>query len=167
MENLVYGTATVEFDSLPAVSQRALAQRGLAHFLGNEQASKVAGHFEGKEPTDDEKAAYKAECVAKALQALIDGTVGTRIGTPRGTQIETIMRRIAEAQVRAVLKGNGITMPSGDKVVKLGDQEFTRAQLITRRLENPKFSESIRKEAEAEMKRVEKAAGAGEGTLDL
>lgn len=158
MTNLTYGNnISVDSDKLPSVSVDALLRRGFSHLLGNEQASKVASHFEGKTPTDEEKAAYKAACQEWAVKALTEGTIGTRTGAPRGTQKETVVRELAKKEVSSVLKANKVTFPTGDKKVKLPDgRELSGAELIAAYL--VKHGERLGKEADAEMKARERAA---------
>lgn len=159
MTTITYGDHSVDTEKLPAKSVEALLRRGLAHFLGNEQASKVASHFADADPapTDEAKAAFKAECVSKALQALHDGTIGNVVRGPKGTSVEAVMRGLAEKEVRAILKTAGLTMPSGDKVVEFASGEkLTKADLISRRI--TKHGDRLRKEAETEMKRAEREA---------
>lgn len=162
---LEYGTHKLDTAKWPEKSVEALIRRGLAHYLGNEQASKVTAHFDDKpDATDVEKAAFKAECQAKAIEALEKGTIGANVRGPRGSQVETIVRQLAEKEVRDILKHNGLTMPSGDKVVEFANGEkLTRAQLIERRV--AKHGERLNKEAETEMKRREREA-AKAGSVD-
>jgi hypothetical protein len=166
---LSYGEITIDSSTLPEVSVKALLQRGLAHYLGNEQASKVAGKFpaptNGEAPASDEaKAQFKAECVAAAVKALAEGTVGTRVGGPRGTAEDTIVRQLAEKEVRDILKHNKLTMPTGDKVVEFANgTKLTRQELIDRRIAN--HGERLRQEAKKEMARREREA-AKAGSVD-
>ena len=162
MSKFTYGDHAIDTDKLPPQSVDALIRRGIAHFLGNEQASKVASHFDEKpDATDAEKAAYKAECQKSAIEALLKGTVGANVRGPRGSQLETIVRQLAEKEVRDILKHNGLTMPSGDKVVEFASGEkLTKAVLINRRV--TMHGERLNAEATKEMARREKdAAKAG------
>ena len=71
---VTYGTHTLDFTKLPAKSLEAMLKRGVTHFLGNEQASKVSGwkarfvETEKREPNDDEVAEVKSAYIAKALE---------------------------------------------------------------------------------------------------
>ncbi len=149
MDKLVYGDYSVDFDSLPAVSQAALALRGLTHLLGNEVSSKVL-NWSGQEgqANSDDKATIKAWKEANAdavkakgvefandmLQSLADGTLGNRVGGPRLTPIETLKRQIAKGQIETILRAAKIKVPTKDDTVKTPDGEFTMAQLVDRRL---------------------------------
>jgi hypothetical protein len=161
---------SIDLASLPYSSQVALMRRGVAHYLGNEQASKVSGWVEKQpgEVTDVDKAAVKAEYIREAVQAMIAGTMGHgRVGVARGTALETVMRRIAETEVKAILKANKLAWPSGEKTVTLGDATFTGRQLVERRL--AQHGDRIKTLAEKEQKALERmaAATAGEGAAAL
>ncbi len=149
MEKLVYGDYSVDFDTLPAVSQAALALRGLTHVLGNEVASKVHNWAGGEtQANSDDKATVKAwkdahpdeiaakgkEFAADVLEALASGTLGNRVGGPRLTPIETLKRQIAKGQIETILRAAKIKVPTKDDTVKTPDGEFTMAQLVDRRL---------------------------------
>jgi hypothetical protein len=159
---VAYGEYTIDISALPEKSRMALIRRGVAHYLGNEQASKVSGWKAGlveagTPPNDAEVAAFKLDCMNAAVKALIEGTIGSSIRGPRGSTADTVARQLAETEIRNILKHNGLTMPSGDKTVKFGDgTELTRAQLIDRRLAG--HGERLRKEAEAKIKADERKA---------
>lgn len=189
---VTYGEHTIDLSTLPTVSLDSLIRKGLAHYLGNEQASKVtewkkqavakavqaakglddAGMkalladpafytevSKGLGPNDAEVAAYKFDCIRNAVQALVDGKVGVGGSRPRGTALETVMRDIAEKEVRAVLKANNLTMPSGDKELEFADgTRHTRKGLIDRRLANPTHGPRIKAMAEKEIAARERMA---------
>lgn len=186
MNALTYGDKiTVDFVALPEVSQYALAQRGLTHILGNEVASKVHSWAQGEgQAASDDKAVVKAWKDAnpgaitektQALQAelvadLLAGELGLRVSGPRLTPVETIARQMARKEVEDILRANKIKVPKGEDKVKMGEDEFTLAELISRRL--AKYGERIGKSAEAEAKRRAKAteavtANAAEAVADL
>lgn len=165
MDKLTYGDKIeVDFSALPEVSQFALASRGLTHILGNEVASKVhawAG-AEGQANSDDkavvkawkdanpEKLAAKtSEVQADILDALNKGELGSRVSGPRLAPLDTIKRQIARKEVEDILRGNKLAVPKGEAKVKMGDAEFTMAQLIDRRIE--KFSDRITAAATKEL----------------
>ena len=178
MEKLVYGTTEVDFDALPAVSQHALALRGLTHVLGNEVASKVHGWSQKEEQANSEdRATVKAwkeanaaaieaktaEFTAESVKSLLDGTLGFRTGGPRLTPLETIKRAIAKKQIVAILTAAKIKVPTKDDTVKTPDGEFTMAQLVDRRLvfvakDGRDIGAEITKEAEKEVARLAKEA---------
>lgn len=162
MDKLTYGTHEIDFDSLPANSQAALAKRGLSHYMGNEQSAKVSAHFEDKpDATDEDKAAFKADCQKAAIEALKSGTIGSSSRGPKGTAAETIARQIAEKEIKDILGAAGLTFPTGDKKVKFGDgSELTRAELLSRRM--TKHGERLMADANKELaRRAREAAKAG------
>lgn len=171
MSNIIeYGPHKIDVDTVPAANLTALIRRGLAHYLGNEQASKVTSHFDGEEATDDAKAAFKVECVAKAIDVLLNGVMGAgRIGVPRGTAIETVVRQMAVKEVIANLKHNKLAMPkkAEDTVTfnagQANERKLTRTQLVD--MWTKKHNERLTKAAEAEMKRQERTAQSA-GSLD-
>lgn len=190
---LSYGTSTaVDFATLPAASQVALARRGWSHYLGNEQSSKLTGWKDkfaadnkaagkvdaegnGIGPTEAEIESKKAEFIESAVKALLDGTIGTRAsGGPRLLPFDQAVNDIAKAEVLKVLRENNIKPPKGDEVVKFPDGERTMAQMISTRID--KHGDRIRKEATkrvAESKRLAdkaaavKAAGGAVNAADL
>lgn len=158
-----YAGQQFDISAMPLPTVVSLVRRTVAHILGNEVASAIAAKAEaaaatGTPLTDDQKAALKAQLIAEKANSIRTGQVSVTVRGPRGTALETIMRALAEGEIKETLKANGLTMPSGDKTVKFPDgQEFTRAVLIARRLE--RHGDRLRKEAEAEVKRRERAAG--------
>lgn len=175
MKIIEYGTHQIDPATLPETSIDALLRRGVSHFLGNEQASKLTAWVEAQAkldppvtPSDEAKASRKAELVAEAIAALAAGTIGTRVAGPKVSPIESVMRGIAKQEVTDTLRANKLSFPTGDKVVVFpnGDK-FDGKTLVDRRL--AKHGERIRKEAEAEMRRRAKAAekNAANGLEDL
>lgn len=165
---LTWGDQSVDFAALPVRSQLALAKRGLAHYLGNEQASKLTtwatafAEENKREATDEEKSAQKSKLIVEAIDKLANGQIGLGGGGPRGTQLDTIVRQLAEGEVRTALKNAGLVMPTGDKTVKFPTgEEFTRAVLIARRIE--RHGERLRKDAERELARRARATKVAEG----
>jgi hypothetical protein len=164
---IAYGNTTRDFDALPEQSRKALASRGLTHFLGSEQASKVGpnsswfGKFEkdnGRKPTEAELEAQKAANLATALEALDKGTIGTARG-PRLDPVEAEMERMAERKVWDTLAGGDMCKknkkPADDDSFTFADgSTFTFAQLVERQYE--KNGDSLRaaatKKVEAERK---------------
>ena len=169
MSIVTYGTHEIDTDKLPAESIAALVRRGISHYLGNEQAAKVTAWVEshikansGANPTDEAKAAAKADFIAKALSVMLAGEMGTRVSGPRIEPIEAARNSIAKAEVLAILRSAGIKPPKGEEAVKFGDgTEKTLAAMIATRLAN--HGDRIEKEAAkrlADQARVAKAAKA-------
>jgi len=153
MNVITYGEHTIDPTKLPVESINALLRRGVSHFLGNEQASKLTAWIEattktanGAAPGDDEKAAKKAELIKAAIEALASGTVGTRVSGPRVEPIEAARNGIAKKEVLDILRAANIKVPKGEESVKFADgTEKTLAQMVATRLE--KFGDRIEKEA--------------------
>lgn len=175
MTILTYGSHSIDVAKLPEASVVALLKRGLTHYLGNEQTSKLVaarkreGAFDG---TTEE--AYKADLVAKAVAALHEGTIGTQVRGPSVDPVEAAMERIARAEINAVLKAKGAKfVGKGDdrKVTFANGESFTMNDLIDRRLGNEEHSARIRKEAEKALKsaakQAEAAKVAGPVSVDL
>lgn len=168
MTELTYGEFKINTDALPAASVAALLSRGFAHFMGNETASRVASHFgdDLKSTSDADKQAAKLRFQGEAISKLESGTVGISAPRgPRGSSIDTIIRALAEKEVRGILANNKLVMPTGDKTIELGTdpvERLTKADLIARRI--AKHGDRLRKEAEAEVRRLAKVV---ESTGDL
>lgn len=155
---LAYGDFSFDFTTLPNQSVRAMLSRGLTHFLGSEQASKIGPNsgwqakFEkdnGRKPNDAEVAAQKAANLANAAKALTDGTVGTARG-PKLDPIEAEMDRIAEREVWDTLAGANLCKKNKkpkdeDEFTFANGDKFTFETLIERRLE--KHGDRVKAEA--------------------
>ncbi len=150
---ITYGPHTVDFATVPAQSVTAILRRGLSHLLGNEVASKVTTYFdpdrkvaEGEtrmEDTEENRAKMKADYQAKALDALLAGTVGTSVRGPSVDPITAIINRLAKAEIKTLLNENGVKMPKkATDTVEIGGTAYTVDQLIARRL-NPETPAGI------------------------
>lgn len=185
---ITYGEHTLDFTQLPAQSVRAMLSRGVTHYLGSEQASKVGPNsswfekFEkenGRKPNEDETKAQKASNLAAAIQALVAGTVGTARG-PKLDPVEAEMERMAETEVWDTLAGaklcKGNKKPKGEDSFEFADgSKFTFDELVERRLEKhgeriksaaAKKVEAARKAREKNAEAAKKAADAGPATTD-
>lgn len=158
--SLTYTSFTVPLANLPPVSLHRLASYGLAHYLGNQAASKVvawAEKDENKGATDEQKAAQKATVQAAMFAALLDGTIGSHAS--RGPAVDpedAEMDRLAKAEVLATLKANNIKAPKGEEAVEFASGEkLTMDDLIDRRV--AKHGERLRVEAKASLKTKAKA----------
>lgn len=172
--NLVisYGDYKADFNTLPEGSLVGMLRRGFAHFMGSECASKVTAHFdpEAENPVPDSpeaRAAFKAQVQKEMFAKLVAGTVGVSTRGPAVDPIVTIERRITKRDIIAkILKPNGLAWPkkAEDKLVT-GSGSFTGAELIDRRLANPKYAPAIKAEAKkilAEQQKQAKLAAEGE-----
>lgn len=161
---------------LPARSLAALVASGLAHKLGNEIAAKVAAYkakaTDGKLPSESEIAQFKAQKQKEMFASLLSGEAAASARGPRGSAIESMMKKIAAEELAARFRALGKSLPSGDKTITLttGDgrvEAVTRATLIDRRV--AAHSERLRAEAERriseERAKAAAAVAAGGGTL--
>lgn len=169
MEKFTYGKTEIDFDALPETSRKAIVSRGLTHYFGNEQASKVTGaakkHLEehGTELADDERNALRDEFVAAAAKALFDGSIGSRTLGPKATPFEAAQNAIAREGVIAQLRKFKLAVPKkADETVTVNGEAFTMAQLVARRIANPKFHDEIVKAANARVKESAKMVAAVE-----
>lgn len=163
---LKYGEITIESTKLPEASVAALMRRGLAHFLGNEQASKVASKFKD-EPyaTDEAKSAYKNECVKNAIEALAAGTIGANLRGPKAPPQESLAETLAWNEVKGILVKGKLKVPTGDGTIEFPDGEggkilLGKKDFIARRM--AKHGERLMKEAAAELKRREREVAKAE-----
>lgn len=123
-----YANHSVDFAKVPAPSIEALLRRGVAHFLGNEQASKVtawkaklAGDKENpREPSEDEVEQYKNDLVSTALADIYAGDIGSGRG-PRLDPVERELRSLVDSHIANTLAGNGIKFPKGRKLPADGE----------------------------------------------
>ncbi len=169
MTTYTYGKHTVDTDNLPPASISAMFRRGLSHFLGSEQASKVTAYFdpdrklaEGETRLDDtpeNREIVKVDFQAKALDALLAGTVGVSTRGPAADPIETEIARIARREVGDVLKKSGVKPPkkSGDTVT-IGGAAYTMDQLVARRLDPASPAGVDKKTGVAHIERITKEA---------
>lgn len=182
---ITYGNHSIDPATLPEASVNALLTKGLAHFLGNEQASKITARIVSELKLEDSvvgdvrKAAitayraanpkhvsdWTAEVVKEALGKLSAGTVGVSTRGPTGTKLDTVVRALAKAEVVSILSAMSpsVKFPKGEEKVAFPDgNAFTGDELIARRL--AKHGERLTKEGEKKMADdARKAAKAAEG----
>lgn len=149
----------VNVTDIPEASRFALMKRGFVHILGNEVASKVtawkktdAGTNATEAEIDAKTEAFRAEALAK----IMDGTMSVRVGTTRGTALETVMREVAIERLKsnfaAAIKKNPAhpKFPADAKTtINVRGEELTRAVLIERHI--AKFRDVIESEARRRM----------------
>lgn len=170
-ENIItYGDIKIDFAALPAVSQMSLVRKGLSHFLGSEQASKVTGLFkldaEGKikaevADTPENRASLLASFQAKAVDALLAGTVGVSVRGPTIDPVDKHVRRLAKVEVSTLLAKNGVKVPkkAEDTITTPDGAKYTMEQLVSRRLAHAEHGPRLQKEGErAHAEAVKKAA---------
>lgn len=149
---------TFDTTALPPATIDALIKRGLSHVIGNECASKVSGMVKrdaeaepAKVWSADEKTAALSAARSEASAAILDGTLGARVVTPKSDTVEGIMSAKARTEVQNVLKDAGLGVPKkADEKVTTASGSFTMAELIARRI--AKHGDRLKKEAEKELK---------------
>jgi len=144
--SIQYGDIVLDFATLPQSSLTAMLRRGVSHYFGSEQASKVTGQFkvdaEGNKKTDlqdtaENRATMLSEYQAKAHDALLAGTVGVSVRGPTLDPIATIVARLAKAEIKTILAKNGVKFPAkAEDTIEMPDgSKVTGAQLVARRLD--------------------------------
>lgn len=167
MSVIEYAGFTIDTSALPAASVDALIRRGITHFLGNEQASKVTSWVKRQEvaPSDEAKTAQHREYITAAIAALNAGTIGVRVAKEGGSTakldpIGSMVRKLAKTTVVALLGKAKLKVPKGDAKVATGSGEFTMAELIDRQI--AKGGEALvaeaKKAVDAEARRNAKVA---------
>lgn len=141
-ETLTYGDTTVTVADLPDTSIAALLSRGLTHYLGNEQASKVTSW----KKTEEGQTATEAEIEAKAesyrtaaMDALLNGTVGSRSGGPKLKGIDRLVRIVAEEMLRAYAAKRNMKVPTKKEQLD---------PMIEKYLSVAQYAEAVKAEAE-------------------
>lgn len=153
-----YGTLAIDTATFHPQSIDAMVRRGVAHYLGNEMASKVVTWEEsenkarkesGAAPvTDEEKAAKKAEYQSAGLTALSDGSVGASSRGPRVDPLTAATQSIAKREVLDVLKANGLKPPKGDESIEFANgTKKTMAEMVATRIAHAEHGPRINKEA--------------------
>ena len=179
---VTYGEISFELDALPAKSLLAMVKRGVGHYLGNEQASKLTTWKEAREtetgvpPTEEAIAQAKSGFQSDALAKLLAGEVGHSVRGPRGTAVDTVIRQIALERATKLLADAKLKMPVKDEVITTpAGATYTRAQLIQRQIDAEKGSKAVtvfggktvREAAEAKMRELDRAkAKSAETDLD-
>lgn len=139
-----YGDFECDFSKLPPASLVAMLRRGVSHYFGSEQASKVVAYFnpehedaENRPDSKEARDAKKAEFQKVAYDALVAGTVGVSVRGPSVDPISAIINRLAKAEVKTILGTFKLKWPAkADDTVELPDgSKVTGAQLIARRLD--------------------------------
>lgn len=172
-----YGNHEFAIASLPEASTLALLQRGLTHYLGNEQASKLASWVKGesqansedrdvcrawKEANPEAVKAKNDELVAEAVKAVLEGKIGFREpGAAKATPLDAMIARIAKAEVLTILTSAGIKAPKKDEKVKFANgTEKSLAEMIATRIEKEgeRITAEAKKAIAAEAKKREAIA---------
>jgi hypothetical protein len=125
----------VAFADVPARNLAVLCQKGITHFMGNEQASKYVAYKAsdvGKAASKEDQLAWLKTCRDEAFEKVLNGTLGIRSasGAARVTGIDAVMRRIAVEMLTAELAIHNAKLPTGDKTIEVRGKAYTREQLI-------------------------------------
>jgi hypothetical protein len=169
-----WGGVDVDLDSIPRETFVGLAKQGIIHKLGNEVAAglvkvkeKAEKEHEGEVGWEFDEDASKVELRKVMVQKILDGTIGLRIGGPRGTTLENIAYELAYKEAEAKLAPKGYWpkanrakgIKAEDATIIFGEREMTRENLADMYLN--KYSERFKAEAEAEHKaRIDRAKAA-------
>lgn len=157
-----YGDHEVDFTSLPPGSIAKLLRGGLAHFLGNETASRVSAEKKTAEEqgvplSPEDLAKVKADYMAEALENLRTGKVNTAVRGPRGTTLDAVFNKLVIEKATSLLRLNNLSMPSGDKVCTFPNGDaLSRGQIIER--VTKRYGEVLRVEAQKAMDKAQRDA---------
>lgn len=161
-----YGQFEIDFAKVPHTSLVAMLRRGVSHYFGSEQASKVTAALdpEKEEPvadTPENRAELKAKFQAAAYDALIAGTVGVSVRGPAVDPVEKIARQLAKKEVQAILAAHNVKWPKkAEDTISLPDgSKVTAEQLIDRRLakEGERLGKEAKKIADQRAREAKKA----------
>lgn len=168
-----YGTFEIDFAAVPHTSLVAMLRRGVSHYFGSEQASKVTGKYkpndagelaEGVIDTPENRATDLTAFREKALENLLAGTVGVSTRGPQVDPVEKIARGIARKEVQGILAAHNVKWPKkAEDTVSLPDgSKVTADQLIDRRLakEGDRIMKEAKKIADQKAREAKKAAEA-------
>ena len=166
MTQLTYGDHTIDPATLPETSLHALLHEGFTHYLGNRVASKVSVWCDAQAGEGEDSKTWKvanaeavsakaAEFRADMIAKLIAGTIGERSLRGPSASADPLaaeMRKIAKAQITAILVASGMKFPTKDSTISLKGQAFTGDELVANRL-NPEYAKNNREAIEREAKR--------------
>jgi hypothetical protein len=138
--NLTYATWTVNANDLPAAAVKYLLQNGFSQSM-TDAAAFTKAQKEGK--SEAEVAAMATEARQKRFDAILAGSVGTRVGGPRLSPVDRAKNDIVDERLAAICKARNVAMPKGDVL------KSAKAKIMA------KFASEITREAEA---RVAKTA---------
>jgi hypothetical protein len=116
-----WGGVKIDMDAIPNETFVGLARQGIIHKLGNEVAAslvkvkeKQEKEHEGEADWEFDEDAAKIELREGMVKKILDGTVGLRIGGPRGSTIENIAWELASKEAEAKLAPKGY-WPKADR----------------------------------------------------
>jgi hypothetical protein len=116
-----WGDVDIDLDAIPNETFVGLAKQGIIHKLGNEVAASLIKVKERQEKEHEGEADWKfdedgtkIELREAMVKKILDGTVGLRIGGPRGSTIENIAMELAYKEAEAKLAPKGY-WPKADR----------------------------------------------------
>jgi hypothetical protein len=158
----------IDLDAIPFETQVNLMKTTLRHKLGNEVDAAVIKIRQKDEKMGDEfKEEYEPITLAKQqemVKKILDGTLGIRVGGPRGSTIENIAWELAEKQAEASLAPKGYWpkadrkagIKAEDATIEFAGRAMNREDLTDMVYE--KYKEKFLEEARVEhARRMEKA----------
>jgi hypothetical protein len=174
-----WGGVDVDLDAIPRETFVGLAKQGIIHKLGNEVAAglvkvkeKAEKEHEGETGWEFDEDAGKIELRKGMVQKILDGTIGLRIGGPRGTTLENIAFELAMKEAEAKLAPKGYWpkanrakgIKAEEATIDFGGREMTRENLADMYLN--KYQERFKVEAELEHKaRMDRAKAAKQNAV--
>jgi hypothetical protein len=171
MGDFTWGGVEINLDAIPRDTFVGLAKQGIIHKLGNEVAAglvkvkeKDLKEHEGEAEYEFDEDSAKVQLREAMVKKILDGTIGLRIGGPRGSTIENIAFELAmkEAEAKLAPKGywpkadrkNGIKAEEAS--IEFGGRQMTRDDLAD--MVFTKYHDRFMSEATAEhAKRMERA----------
>ena len=168
-----------DFDALPQASRNALVGRAISHVLGNEVASIVVGKVRAviaaagnvksdtvkteeikawREAHSAEIQAFTTAAQAFKMSQIAAGELGVRSASTAVDPLSRAMFSIARDEIRSLFKKQGWTFPTGENVFKMGDNEFTKDELVQRWLDGIDRGGDFGKAQEANAPRIERIA---------
>jgi hypothetical protein len=164
-----WGGVDINLDDIPRDTFVGLAKQGIIHKLGNEVAAglvkvKEKAEKDGETFDDEVKDAKSIELRQAMVKKILDGTIGLRIGGPRGSTIENIAFELAtkEAELKLAPKGywpkadRKAGIKAEDAQIEFGGKQMTREDLAD--MVYNKYAERFLAEAAVEhAARMEKA----------
>jgi hypothetical protein len=171
MGDFTWGGVEINLDAIPRDTFVGLAKQGIIHKLGNEVAAglvkvkeKDLKEHEGEAEYEFDEDAAKVQLREAMVKKILDGTIGLRIGGPRGSTIENIAFELAMKEAEAKLAPKGY-WPKGDRKngikaeeasIEFGGRQMTRDDLAD--MVFTKYHDRFMSEATAEhAKRMERA----------
>lgn len=174
---LQYGDYKVAVSELPAKAIAYLLQNGFSQSMTDAAAlTKEQKHHKADDgtltPMSDDELDAKVKSLRDArFEKIKAGEVGVRVGGPRGSSMDNLLRTVATEFMRAKLAKFKLTLPTGKdaagnaKTIDIkGLGPMTREQLIAREIE--KNGDAVRAEAERRRALAGEAVEEGEDIAD-